>query len=56
MMSVIVSVDQKYFLYTKGSPETINYIANIKRDDLINEFNNNSIKGYRILGLAYKEL
>ncbi|CAD8162221.1 unnamed protein product [Paramecium octaurelia] len=55
-MSVIVSVDQKYFLYTKGSPESINQIAQSKRDDLINEFNINASKGYRILGLAYKEL
>ncbi|CAK59464.1 unnamed protein product (macronuclear) [Paramecium tetraurelia] len=56
MMSVIVSVDQKYFLYTKGTPESINQIALSKRDDLINEFNINATKGYRILGLAYREL
>lgn len=55
-MSVIVSVDQKYFLYTKGTPESINQIALSKRDDLINEFNINATKGYRILGLAYREL
>lgn len=56
MMSVIVTDGSKYYLYAKGSPESINTISIKKRDDLIEEFNLNAIKGYRVLGLAYKEL
>ncbi|CAD8108289.1 unnamed protein product [Paramecium primaurelia] len=56
MMSVIVTDGSKYYLYAKGSPESINSISIKKRDDLIEEFNLNAIKGYRVLGLAYKEL
>ncbi|CAD8123925.1 unnamed protein product [Paramecium sonneborni] len=56
MMSVIVTDGSKYYLYSKGSPESINSISVKKREDLLNEFNQNAIKGYRVLGLAYKEL
>lgn len=56
MMSVIAFDGLKYYLFSKGSPESINSISNKKRDDLMEECNLFALKGYRILGLAYKEL
>lgn len=55
-MSVIAFDGLKYYLFSKGSPESMNLISNKKRDDLMQECNLFALKGYRILGLAYKEL
>ena len=48
--------ESKYFLFSKGSPESINSISVGKREDLMQEVNANAIKGYRVLALAFREL
>jgi cation-transporting ATPase 13A3/4/5 len=39
MMSVIATDGSKYYLFSKGSPESINLLAQKKRDDLMQEVN-----------------
>ena len=55
-MSVICQINNNYYVFSKGSPEIIKSICQEKYiPDNYNEIvNEQSIKGFRILGFGYK--
>ena len=55
-MSVIINLENKYLLFTKGSPEKMKQLC----VEIDNEFEanlyNNVKYGYRVLSIGYKEI
>lgn len=61
MMSVVVKIDSKYLLYTKGAPEVVlahcdHQISDAEKQAVLKTTQDMSTKALRTLGFAYREL
>lgn len=56
MMSVIATDGQKHYLFSKGSPEMVNFNSREKKDVILKEVHQYASNGFRVLGIGYREL
>jgi len=56
MMSVIAFDGSKHYLFSKGSPEMVNFNSASKKKVILDEVHQYASNGFRVIGLGYREL